>query len=598
MHVRIIKRLAVGILCFSCMCVCAYADDEAVFDFSLDSNTIKISGNMGQIKSGSKVNVKVYETRNKGAVSSIFVNTSEEAVMYDNSFYNLLQRTADLDGKYSFDEFVLEKGKKYEIDVTADFSGGSGYKQVVYSPADGEVEEFIRLVQSGSEAEIADAIKKEKIAYETDSAEKANIGVNMIYVSLLSDKYIDNLAKVLKNNVKTSYNTYDEFNDFFVKSSFLIYMSQIDGNSLLKYLDYQNNDNKKLTDKERIYAKEMLNLSEISNTSSVEKYNKMNDGEKISVCSILQNIDFMTTAEFYDAFHISVVLSEIKNAKYWTDITGIITRHSDILPGIRLDNNCYNENINKSIARLSSKSVSDFVTDVNKIIDSQPQQQEQKPQNGGGGGGGGGYTGSANQNTLSPIGQTETTGNADDGNKMPFVDIDNFKWAHNAIKRLYDDGIINGKGEGKFEPESNITRAEFLKMIMRAMKIDITDDSSEELPFRDVKDDWYREYVRTAYELNIVNGISAEEFGVNEDILRQDMAVIAYRAFKLKNVALKGDECALEDYEQTDDYAKEAVAALYTADIINGDDAKMFNPKQNLTRAEAAMVIYNILQYV
>jgi hypothetical protein len=181
---------------------------------------------------------------------------------------------------------------------------------------------------------------------------------------------------------------------------------------------------------------------------------------------------------------------------------------------------------------------------------------------------------------------------------MPFVDIDNFKWAHNAIKRLYDDGIINGKGEGKFEPESNITRAEFLKMIMRAMKIDITDDSSEELPFRDVKDDWYKEYVRTAYELNIVNGISAEEFGVNENILRQDMAVIAYRAFKLKNVALKGDECALEDYEQTDDYAKEAVAALYTADIINGDDAKMFNPKQNLTRAEAAMVIYNILQYV
>lgn len=593
MHVRIIKRLAVGILCFSCMCVCAYADDEAVFDFSLDSNTIKISGNMGQIKSGSKVNVKVYETRNKGAVSSIFVNTSEEAVMYDNSFYNLLQRTADLDGKYSFDEFVLEKGKKYEIDVTADFSGGSGYKQVVYSPADGEVEEFIRLVQSGSEAEIADAIKKEKIAYETDSAEKANIGVNMTYAARLNDKYIESLAKALKNKVNTAYASCSEFDDFFVKQGFLIYMSQVDGNTLCQYMDYKNTDNAAISDKERIYAEEMLNLQAISDKSSYANYSKMSDSMKRSVCALLQDIDFTSTEEFYDAFNVSVVMSEVKQAKYWTDITGIIAKHSDILTGIKLGEGSYSESVNTAIAKITTKSVAEFVTAVNKIIDGQPTKQEH-----GGGGGGGGYTGSANQNTLSPIGQTETTGNADDGNKMPFVDIDNFKWAHNAIKRLYDDGIINGKGEGKFEPESNITRAEFLKMIMRAMKIDITDDSSEELPFRDVKDDWYKEYVRTAYELNIVNGISAEEFGVNEDILRQDMAVIAYRAFKLKNVALKGDECALEDYEQTDDYAKEAVAALYTADIINGDDAKMFNPKQNLTRAEAAMVIYNILQYV
>lgn len=593
MHVRIIKRLAVGILCFSCMCVCAYADDEAVFDFSLDSNTIKISGNMGQIKSGSKVNVKVYETRNKGAVSSIFVNTSEEAVMYDNSFYNLLQRTADLDGKYSFDEFVLEKGKKYEIDVTADFSGGSGYKQVVYSPADGEVEEFIRLVQGGSEAEIADAIKKEKIAYETDSAEKANIGVNMTYAARLNDKYIESLAKALKNKVNTAYASCSEFDDFFVKQGFLIYMSQVDGNTLCQYMDYKNTDNAAISDKERIYAEEMLNLQAISDKSSYANYSKMSDSMKRSVCALLQDIDFTSTEEFYDAFNVSVVMSEVKQAKYWTDITGIIAKHSDILTGIKLGEGSYSESVNTAIVKITTKSVAEFVTAVNKIIDGQPTKQEH-----GGGGGGGGYTGSANQNTLSPIGQTETTGNADDGNKMPFVDIDNFKWAHNAIKRLYDDGIINGKGEGKFEPESNITRAEFLKMIMRAMKIDITDDSSEELPFRDVKDDWYKEYVRTAYELNIVNGISAEEFGVNEDILRQDMAVIAYRAFKLKNVALKGDECALEDYEQTDDYAKEAVAALYTADIINGDDAKMFNPKQNLTRAEAAMVIYNILQYV
>ena len=562
MHVRIIKRLAVGILCFSCMCVCAYADDEAVFDFSLDSNTIKISGNMGQIKSGSKVNVKVYETRNKGAVSSIFVNTSEEAVMYDNSFYNLLQRTADLDGKYSFDEFVLEKGKKYEIDVTADFSGGSGYKQVVYSPADGEVEEFIRLVQSGSEAEIADAIKKEKIAYETDSAEKANIGVNMTYAARLNDKYIESLAKALKNKVNTAYASCSEFDDFFVKQGFLIYMSQVDGNTLCQYMDYKNTDNAAISDKERIYAEEMLNLQAISDKSSYANYSKMSDSMKRSVCALLQDIDFTSTEEFYDAFNVSVVMSEVKQAKYWTDITGIIAKHSDILTGIKLGEGSYSESVNTAIAKITTKSVAEFVTAVNKIIDGQPTKQEH-----GGGGGGGGYTGSANQNTLSPIGQTETTGNADDGNKMPFVDIDNFKWAHNAIKRLYDDGIINGKGEGKFEPESNITRAEFLKMIMRAMKIDITDDSSEELPFRDVKDDWYKEYVRTAYELNIVNGISAEEFGVNEDILRQDMAVIAYRAFKLKNVALKGNECALEDYEQTDDYAKEATKKLGSARI-------------------------------
>ena len=593
--VRMFKRLAAGILCFSCMCACVYADDEVVFDFSLDSNTLKINGDMGQTKSGNKVNVKVYETQNKDAANSVFGSVSEDAVKYGDSFYNLLQGITDLDGKYSFDEFILEKGKKYEVDVTADFTGGSSYQRIIYSPADGEVENFIKLVQSGSETEIAEAIKKEKTAFETDSAEKAYIGTDMTYAARLNDKYIESLAKVLKKNVKTAYAAYDEFDDFFVKSGFLIYMSQVDGNTLSEYLDYENSDNTALSEKERAYAKEVFNFLAISDKSSYDDYSKMSDNMKKSVCALLQDIDFTSTDEFYDAFNVSVVLSEVKQAKYWTDITGIITKHSDILPGIKLSENSYSEIVNTAIAKVSAKSVSEFVTAVNKIVDSQPTKQEQKPQ---GGGGGGGYIGSANQNTLPSIGQTETTGNADNGNKLPFTDIDNFKWAHNAIERLYDDGIINGKGDGKFEPGSNITRTEFLKMIMKAMKIDLTDDSKAEIPFKDVKDDWYKDYVRTAYELNIVNGISADEFGVDENILRQDMAVIVYRAFALKNISLKSDECGLEDYELTADYAKEAVAALYTADIVNGDDNKMFNPEQNLTRAEAAMVIYNIVQYV
>lgn len=591
---RMFKRLAAGILCFSCICISAYAD-EVILDFSLDSNSLKISGDMGEAKAGTKINVKVYETQNKKTIDDILNSASESVVKYDNSFYNLLQETADLNGKYSFKEFPLDKGKKYEISVASDFlDGKSDYKYVVYSQADGEVNSFIGLLQKGSEAEISEALKQEKAALACESEAKAHIGVNMTYASLLSDKYTDNLAKVLKNNVKTSYNTYDEFNDFFVKSGFLIYMSQIDGNSLLKYLDYQNNLNKELTDKERIYAKEMLNLSKISNTSSVEKYNKMSDDEKFSVCSILQDIDFMTTAEFYDAFHISVVLSEIKNAKYWTDITGIITRHSDILPGIRLGNDCYNENINNSIVRLSSKSVLEFVTDVNKIIDSQPQKQEQKPQSGGGSSGG--YAGSANRNTLSEIGQTETDNNIN--KSLPFDDLDDFKWAHNAIRTLFDDGIITGKGDGKFDPGSNITRAEFLKMIMKASKINKTENSKAVLPFKDVTDGWHKEYIQTAYEMKLVNGISEDEFGTDYNILRQDMAVIVYRIFKLKNISIAESGCNLTDFEETADYAKEAVAALYTADIVNGDDKKMFNPEQNLTRAEAAMVIYNVVQYM
>ena len=114
--------------------------------------------------------------------------------------------------------------------------------------------------------------------------------------------------------------------------------------------------------------------------------------------------------------------------------------------------------------------------------------------------------------------------------------------------------------------------------------------------FEDVTSgDWYAPYVNTAYELGIVTGVSDTYFGANEKITRQDAAVIIQRACKSAEKSLeKVNEAAVfDDAEDISEYAVEAINELTEADILHGSDNK-FNPRNNCTRAEAAVMLKNV----
>lgn len=174
-----------------------------------------------------------------------------------------------------------------------------------------------------------------------------------------------------------------------------------------------------------------------------------------------------------------------------------------------------------------------------------------------------------------------------------FDDILHVGWANEAISKLCRENVINGVADRLFAPDKNVTREQIAKMIVKATKTDV---KNSDVTFADVDDsEWYAPFVKTAYESEFAKGISAAEFGIGDAITRQDLAVMVYRAAKkigkiAENADLNAD---FKDAGNVSDYAKEAVAALKTKGIINGDENGNFNPNDSCTRAEAAKIIYN-----
>ncbi len=174
-----------------------------------------------------------------------------------------------------------------------------------------------------------------------------------------------------------------------------------------------------------------------------------------------------------------------------------------------------------------------------------------------------------------------------------FSDLGGFEWAEKSINKLHNDGVISGKDNGIFAPEDSVTRAEFIKMIVLAL---FETDSSANSDFADVdKNSWSYPYISTAFKMGLVHG-NGTGFGTSDNITRQDMAVIISRCMEKKNlIPSSQDSSVFDDDNLISDYAKGAVALMKVEGIINGKGNNMFAPLDNLTRAEAAVIIMRVI---
>lgn len=176
-----------------------------------------------------------------------------------------------------------------------------------------------------------------------------------------------------------------------------------------------------------------------------------------------------------------------------------------------------------------------------------------------------------------------------DSEEIVFGDIFGYDWARSAIISLYNKQIINGRGEGIFAPGDNVTRAEFVKMLMLSLGIEASDVQSV---FTDVTaNDWFAPFVFTANEHGIAMG-SEGKFNPHNFITREDAAVMISRGLSLQG----SGEVEFIDSEFISDYAINAVSALSGSGIINGMSDGSFAPKSNLTRAEAAVMLDRLIQ--
>jgi endo-1,4-beta-xylanase len=179
--------------------------------------------------------------------------------------------------------------------------------------------------------------------------------------------------------------------------------------------------------------------------------------------------------------------------------------------------------------------------------------------------------------------------------RVSFADLDQTAWAKDSISSLSARGIVKGVSAESFAPKKEITRAEFVKMLVRTLDLQANNTSN---PFGDVKEgERYYEAITTAHQLGIVYGKKDGSFGVQVKISRQDMAVITYRALAVAGLKLEPTKvaAAFADATVIANYAQEAVAALQQSGIINGMADGKFAPKDTANRTEAAVILYQLL---
>ncbi|BEP30377.1 S-layer homology domain-containing protein [Helicovermis profundi] len=173
-----------------------------------------------------------------------------------------------------------------------------------------------------------------------------------------------------------------------------------------------------------------------------------------------------------------------------------------------------------------------------------------------------------------------------------FEDIDK-NWAKKYIDSLTTKGIVDGKSDIAFDPQGQITRAEFAKLLVTYLKLDDAVNSN----FKDVaKDSWYYNVVGIAGINGISAGAKEGDFYPNQAITREDMAVMIAKAYSINNgVDLEGTSDKFGDDALISDYAKKAVYASKSNGIITGYADNTFKPKSTATRAEAVKIIYEFL---
>ncbi|MBQ2613955.1 MAG: S-layer homology domain-containing protein [Clostridia bacterium] len=220
------------------------------------------------------------------------------------------------------------------------------------------------------------------------------------------------------------------------------------------------------------------------------------------------------------------------------------------------------------------------------------------PGGGGGGGGGGGFGGGGGAvGGGRPIAGDGTPAQVISPTPTPvpknvYSDVDTNHWANEAIAYLKDRNVINGMPDGRFLPEGKITRAEFVKIICEAFML----ETKERASFADVKTgDWYTGYVEIAGGLQIVNG-SEGMFFPQREITREDAAVILYRVIENAGLELQAEGTPFADAAHISGYAKEGIGALRATGLINGMEDGNFYPKNNMTRAECAKMVSDILR--
>jgi len=187
-----------------------------------------------------------------------------------------------------------------------------------------------------------------------------------------------------------------------------------------------------------------------------------------------------------------------------------------------------------------------------------------------------------------------------EGSALPFTDVKASKWYYDAVKTVWEEGIMEGKSEGIFAPNEPMTRAQIVTIFYRLADRFET-GLGKSLNFTDTKKNaWYADYLGWAVAEELVGGYPEGDFRPNNAITRQELAklIVEFLKYVIAKVESESLVESFADEKKFPGWSREYIESLRETGLMGGDESGNFNPKQTATRAEVATVIVRMLPFV
>ena len=410
---------------------------------------------------------------------------------------------------------------------------------------------------------------KQTLAFGSEEDVRGIVKDDMKARALVSDdKIIDDVKKLEKVSdiILTIREELDDRNETINYFELAVYMELLNENPTYKYLD-------------RIV--DLCKDLDIDLTNSDLYVDDASESIRQNLAVRLSQCVYSGIEKFDEQFGEQLILAAVESTESWVGLD----KYLKLLNHPKYDVN--KSKIGQGVVKKNFTSIDS----LNKYIDGILKEKAS--------GGNSGSGGSVSQVISYPADRSETAviinpnenKVTSEENKVTFNDVPQSHWAFDCINYLRWQGKVSGDEKGNYNPESDVTRAEYVKMLCKLFNIEEENDVS----FDDVGEDgWFKGYVAAAKKKGLING-DGVNFYPNSNITRQDMAVMTYNFAKNAGIEFSDTYNNFLDFNIVSDYAKDAIGYLAGAKVINGTPDGTFEPENNLTRAEAAKVIYSIM---
>ena len=179
-------------------------------------------------------------------------------------------------------------------------------------------------------------------------------------------------------------------------------------------------------------------------------------------------------------------------------------------------------------------------------------------------------------------------------------------WYTAYVQYVYDNNLMTGiKGTTRFEPNSNITKAQVAQVLYNKEGQPEVTDQDVFIKLKDVyASEWYANAVAWAYNTGVVTGdLNTKKFNPNANVTREQLALMMYRYAKCKgyDVTASGDLTGLQNAENTAAWALDGVRWAVGSGLIGGiekNGVKDLAPQGNATRAQMAAILQRFCENI